>query len=271
MLTVQVELVYKRLILKMNTVYIISSNYSSYIFIYMWWIVWHFWWRVFCMTHSPRPYFGFLLHTSRIRLSPRPVFRGAVQRSSPSHAALHVPSVSSELATAQISPATRRWSFFFFPPPVWIACDFQSWTHIGVLKSARWCVIAHKPFFFLSWRCASVPMDWFEYFPRPSWENGPCNLRLSFKLHVSPARFESACFRMIVGLRTFFLVCAFYRRRPGIVKKDFYIWASPGFPKPAKIYLWKSDGRAGSSVAPLSPLSHLSVLGVHGGEACRQR
>lgn len=99
----------------------------------------------------------------------------------------YVPSVSSEVAAAEISPSARISSFLQLSS----FCSFTRLAHIGVVQSAPWCLVARK-----SRRLALrlrgnglISVFFLRPLPRPSWENSLCNLRLSFQLHVSSGQF----------------------------------------------------------------------------------
>lgn len=101
------------------------------------------------------------------------------------------------------------------------------------------------------------------------------NLRRSLsQLHVLPGVFSKYLAPSAVSR---FAALNFFKKK--IIIGEFYGFffakdfvQKPGFLKDCQHLFVKSDGRAGSSVAPLSPLlSHLSVHGEHGGQACRQR
>lgn len=108
---------------------------------------------------NPKPTFSFSPERTGGRESelPRrstPCFPGSPRRSSPFNTLLsYVPSVSSELAAAEISPSSRILSFLQRSP----LQSFEHLTRIGALNAARFCSVA--PRMFLSVRCASAAMD----------------------------------------------------------------------------------------------------------------
>ena len=99
----------------------------------------------------------------------------------------YVPSVSSEVAAAEISPSARISSFLQLSS----FCSFTRLAHIGVVQSAPWCLVARK-FRRLALRLRGnglISVFFLRPLPRPSWENSLCNLRLSFQLHVTSGQF----------------------------------------------------------------------------------
>lgn len=120
---------------------------------------------------------------------------------------------------------------------------------------------------FLSMQCVSVAMDWFQGFfsdlcldQVEKTVSLTCGSLSSYMFH--PVSFKSTWLQMflhILGLWTPPPLCIFWRW-PGILRISFFLEASPGFLKPAKIYLWKVMAERGAlSLLSLLCLTFLSA------------
>lgn len=156
--------------------------------------------------------------------------------------------------------------------------SFTRLTDFGVVNTARRCSQSHASLFVHALRLRGnglISVFFFSDLCLDQVEKTvslTCGSLSSYMFH--PASFKSTWLQMflhILGLWTFFSPLCIFRRWPGILRISLFFRSFSGVPEACKDLFVKSDGRAGSSVAPLSPLSHLSLHGDHRGKACRQR
>lgn len=213
-----------------------------------------------------------------------PCFPGSPWRSSPTtRCSSYVQSAISELAAAEISPSA--WILSFTPTELFLV--FCALGKCRERYSGRVCAES----------CANLsetapPWQWIDFsgfFPSPT----SASIKLRKQCVTCGSLLPATCFIRPVlkvaylapdvpahfrTLNFFFLLLFVHSQEVDGDFKDLYIFiylknknSFSGVLKACKDLFVKSDGRAGSSVAPLSPLSHLSLHGDHRCKACWQR
>lgn len=141
---------------------------------------------------------------------------------------------------------------------------FTRLTDIGVEKSACWCSAARKSV----GPCAAPPRQWIDF---SVFSPTSASTKLRKQCLTSGSLFPATCFTRPVlkvpgsgcfcalwVFELFFSTLCVYSRWPGISRVSF-VKASPGFLKPATIYLWKVMAERGA----LSLLSLLCLTFLH--------